>query len=58
MRELRCVCGRKLGEWDGEGRVEIKCPRCGKLMRFSPRGPYPAGRPHHGHLPRPADRQA
>lgn len=51
MRELRCVCGRKLGEWDGEGRVEIKC-RCGKLMRFGPRAPYPARRPHHGHMPR------
>ncbi|MBU4278183.1 MAG: hypothetical protein KKC30_15690 [Proteobacteria bacterium] len=43
MRELRCVCGRKLGEWDGNGKVEIKC-RCGKLMKFGTPGPFPARR--------------
>lgn len=52
MQELRCTCKRKLAEWDGEGRLEIKCPRCGKLMRFGPREPYPARRPHHGHMAR------
>jgi len=35
LGELRCVCGRLLGRWDGRGRLEIKCPRCGKLMRFA-----------------------
>ncbi|MFH2125282.1 MAG: Com family DNA-binding transcriptional regulator [Pseudomonadota bacterium] len=58
MRELRCTCGRKLAEWDGAGHVEIKCPKCGKLMQFGPGTPYPDRRPHHGHMPRQRDRKA
>jgi len=57
MQDLRCTCRRKLGESDGRGRVEIKCPKCGRLMRFGPKPPYPARRPHHGHVPREGAKQ-
>ncbi len=35
LPEVRCVCGRLLAHWDGRGRLEIKCPRCGKIMRYA-----------------------
>ena len=44
MKDLRCVCGKKLGVGDGKGFVEIKC-RCGKVMKFGDRPPMPARRP-------------
>ncbi|KIX11790.1 hypothetical protein [Dethiosulfatarculus sandiegensis] len=34
MTEARCVCGRLLARWDHCGCLEIKCPKCGKIMRF------------------------
>jgi len=36
MNEFRCSqCGRLLARIDGVGVVEIKCPRCKSMNRFS-----------------------
>jgi len=34
MKELRCKCGKKLGE-NLYGRVEIVCHRCGYFNKFT-----------------------
>jgi len=32
LPQVRCVCNRRL--FDGELVGEIKCPKCGRLMKF------------------------
>lgn len=32
LKEERCkACRRKLGDFDGKGRAEIVCPKCGQM---------------------------
>ena len=53
LPEVRCVCGWLLARWDGRGRLEIKCPRCGKIMRHGvprPRGDEPPGQGEDGRV--------
>ncbi len=37
MREFRCYkCNRLLAKIEGEGAVEVKCPRCKQVSRYAP----------------------
>jgi len=38
LEAVRCkACRRRLGDFDGKGRAEIVCPKCGVMNTIKPR---------------------